>query len=99
MSGARQTAIRALLKASDGMTAQELRERLSMRKKDGAATVTQILRTMGDAYIDRWWESDGKWVPVWAVVEVPEDCPKPDEAKTHLQEKTPQARLPLGRAR
>jgi hypothetical protein len=99
MSGKRQAAIRELLRASDGMTAQELRERLSMRKKDGAATVIQVLRTMGDAYIDRWWESDGKLVPVWAVVEVPEDCPKPDEAKTHLQKKTPQARLPLGSAR
>jgi hypothetical protein len=78
MSGARQTAIRELLRNSDGMTAQQLRERLNMRPKDGAATVTQVLRTMGDAYIDRWWSAGDQWVPVWAVVEVPEDCPKPE---------------------
>jgi hypothetical protein len=81
MSGARQTAIRELLKASDGMTAQELRKHLNLRPKDGAATVTQVLRTMGDAYIDRWRSEGDQWVPVWVVVDVPEDCPKPEEAK------------------
>jgi hypothetical protein len=81
MSGARQTAIREMLKQHDGLTAQELRERLSMRKKDGSAIATAILRNMADAYIDRWTLEDDKWVAVWDVAEVPEDCPKPEERK------------------
>jgi hypothetical protein len=81
MSGARQTAIRELLKASDGMTAQQVRDRMHFRPKDGAAIATAILRTMADAYIDRWTLEDDKWVAVWDVVEVPEDCPKPEEKK------------------
>jgi hypothetical protein len=96
MSGKRQAAIRELLRASDGMTALELRKHLNIRPKDGAAIVTQILRTMADAYVDRWIKDDDQWVPVWAVVDVPEDCPKPDE-KANLQKASEKTRLPMGR--
>jgi len=35
---------------------------------------------MPDSYIDRWsGPHRGQWAAVWCVVEVPEDCPKPDE--------------------
>ena len=35
---------------------------------------------MPDSYIDRWTGPHrGQWAAVWCVVEVPENCPKPDE--------------------
>ena len=79
MSGARQTAIRELLKQHDGLTVTSIRDRLSMRVKDGNAVVAAALKAMPDVYIDRWVRSEGgHWAAVWAVVEVPEDCPRPE---------------------
>jgi hypothetical protein len=46
-----------------------------------------VLRSMPDAYIDRWQtRGDKKYLSaVWCVVEVPEHCPRPEKSGTkHL---------------
>jgi hypothetical protein len=68
--------IRDLLKGSDGLTTKQLQYRLEVDQR----TLCKSLKSMPDAYIDRWTGPHrGQWAAVWCVVEVPEDCPKPDE--------------------
>lgn len=70
--------VRALLRASpDGLTVQEL---LAMMPKGvDEAHMSRILRSMVDAYIDRWVNvKGGRWHrAVWCVVVPPEHCPRP----------------------
>ena len=75
--GSRVRAVRAFLRAAeDGMTVQEIRIQLP---KVDQAHLSRILRSMPDAYIDRWVSVSGdRWHrAVWAVVIPPEDCPRP----------------------
>ena len=68
--------IRDLLKNSDGLTTKQLQYRLEVDQR----TLCKSLKSMPDSYIDRWTGPHrGQWAAVWCVVEVPEDCPKPDE--------------------
>ena len=68
--------IRDQLKGSDGLTTKQLQYRLEVDQR----TLCKSLKSMPDAYIDRWTGPHrGQWAAVWCVVEVPEDCPKPDE--------------------
>ena len=68
--------IRDLLKDSDGLTTKQLQYRLEVDQR----TLCKSLKSMPDSYIDRWsGPHRGQWAAVWCVVEVPEDCPKPDE--------------------
>ena len=68
--------IRDLLLGSDGLTTKQLQYRLEVDQR----TLCKSLKSMPDAYIDRWTGPHrGQWAAVWCVVEVPEDCPKPDE--------------------
>jgi hypothetical protein len=68
--------IRDQLKGSDGLTTKQLQYRLEVDQR----TLCKALKSMPDAYIDRWTGPHrGQWAAVWCVVEVPEDCPKPDE--------------------
>lgn len=68
--------IRDYLKDSDGLTTRQLQFRLEIEQR----TICKALKAMPDAYIDRWTGPHrGQWAAVWCVVEVPEDCPKPDE--------------------
>ena len=68
--------IRDLLKGSDGLTTKQLQYRLEVDQR----TLCKSLKSMPDSYIDRWsGPHRGQWAAVWCVVEVPEDCPKPDE--------------------
>ena len=68
--------IRDLLKGSDGLTTKQLQYRLEVDHR----TLCKSLKSMPDSYIDRWsGPHRGQWAAVWCVVEVPEDCPKPDE--------------------
>ena len=68
--------IRDLLKNSDGLTTKQLQYRLEVDQR----TLCKSLKSMPDSYIDRWsGPHRGQWAAVWCVVEVPEDCPKPDE--------------------
>ena len=68
--------IRDILKGSDGLTTKQLQYRLEVDQR----TLCKSLKSMPDSYIDRWTGPHrGQWAAVWCVVEVPEDCPKPDE--------------------
>lgn len=68
--------IRVLLLGSDGLTTKQLQYRLEVDQR----TLCKSLKSMPDAYIDRWTGPHrGQWAAVWCVVNVPEDCPKPDE--------------------
>ena len=68
--------IRDLLKDSEGLTTRQLQYRLEVDHR----TLCKSLKSMPDSYIDRWTGPHrGQWAAVWCVVEVPENCPKPDE--------------------
>jgi hypothetical protein len=75
--GSRIRQIRAILRAApDGLTVQEILEQIPRVDKSHAS---RILRSMPDAYIDRWVSvHDGRWHrAVWCVVVPPEHCPRP----------------------
>jgi hypothetical protein len=70
-----QTKIRNLLQASDGMTTKEL----AITIDSGMRDISRALKAMPDAYVDRWTgPKRGQWAAVWCVVDVPENCPKPE---------------------
>ena len=69
------TAVRELLKHSDGLTVRQLCAKLN-------TTPTYMKSVLHDEfgfYIDRWEKTaSGANAAVWAVVEVPEHCPMPE---------------------
>jgi hypothetical protein len=67
-----------LRKYPDGLTDRMIAQRCGVADSDRA---NKILEAMGDAYIDRWVKGTKKfpWRPVWCVVEVPDNCPHPEE--------------------
>ena len=68
--------IRELLAGSDGLTVKQMQIALQIEVR----TLNKSIKSMGDAYIDRWTGPyRGQWAAVWCVVEVPQHCPKPDE--------------------
>ena len=73
-----QKAIRAVLKANpDGLTATQI----SKLTNDHRGNVSRKLKTMPDAYIDRWTNAarqPKKFAPVYMTVDVPENAPMPD---------------------
>jgi hypothetical protein len=80
--------IRDLLKDSEGLTTRQLQYRLEVDQR----TLCKSLKSMPDSYIDRWTGPyRGQWAAVWCVVEVPEDCPKPDENIQAAQVQTQRA--------
>ena len=69
-----QTRLRKRLQGHDGMTTKQLSQLVDSCPRD----ITRSLKTMPDAYVDRWTGPErGQWAAVWCVVDVPEDCPKP----------------------
>lgn len=61
----------------DGLSTSELADLIPGSHRD---TLRGALQIMPDAYIDRW-RKGGAREPlhaIWVVVQVPEDCPKPD---------------------
>ena len=73
-----QALIRALLRKSpDGLTVRELMAATG----NGQSYTLTALRKMPDTYIDRWTPVQHTHAAVWAVVEVPEDCPAPTKRK------------------
>ena len=72
-----QALIRSLLRKSpDGLTVRELMAATG----NGQSYTLTALRKMPDTYIDRWAPVRHTHAAVWAVVEVPEDCPAPTKA-------------------
>jgi queuine/archaeosine tRNA-ribosyltransferase len=69
--------IRELLKINaDGMDVGTIANTLNREPEN----VRRILKTMPDAYIDRWTRFGGIGRPsaIWCVVIPPENCPPPD---------------------
>jgi len=77
--------VRALLRAeSDGLTANDLADRIGVRRDACMRACTN----MPDSYIDRWVYREGcrgRPEAVWCVVVPPEDCPPPTH---HLTSRT-----------
>lgn len=71
--------IRALLKKHpDGLMVSEIAKELNLQHR----ATTVALKSMLDTYIDRWVKLRGcPLAAVWCVIEVPEDCPRPEENK------------------
>jgi len=72
--------IRELLKINaDGMDVGTIANTLNREPEN----VRRILKTMPDAYIDRWTRFGGIGKPsaIWCVVVPPENCPRPDAKK------------------
>lgn len=69
---------RVLRDSPDGLTVKQIMD-LSQVHTD---SLSRILQTMPDAYIDRWSEpARGQYSAVWCVVVPPENCPKPTREK------------------
>lgn len=68
--------IREYLKAVDGATLPEIISATGIDQN----TVRAAIPKMADVYVDRWCpHSTGKgWIRVFAVADIPEDCPKPE---------------------
>lgn len=79
----RQALVRNFFKESgDGATARRIRQctQLAMGKNASwfERDIEQVLKAMPDAYIDRWARHPIHGLePVWDVVVVPENCPRP----------------------
>jgi hypothetical protein len=67
--------VRKVLRDSqDGLTVKQIMD-LSQVHTD---SLSRILQTMPDAYIDRWsGPTKGQYSAVWCVVVPPENCPRP----------------------
>jgi len=73
--------VRALLRAnSDGMDVGTIANTLNREPYN----VRRILKTMPDAYIDRWFTTGRKkyYSAVWCVVVPPANCPKPNQKES-----------------
>ena len=78
MRKSNQTALRALLRGhGDGLTVAQMATRTDAAQN----SVQRSLKTMPDAYIDRWQTAGRRkyYSAVWCVVVPPENCPKPNE--------------------
>jgi len=73
--------IRSLLKngKNEGMSVNEIEAKTGFNQ----VTLRKCLNRMPDAYIDRWFYPHGCGHPtaIWCVVDVPENCPKPNKRK------------------
>jgi len=70
--------VRAALKAHpDGLTTTQLHQMI----KAPEGRMRAVLHSMPDAYIDRWqYRGTQRYLSaVWCVVNVPENCPKPEK--------------------
>ncbi len=65
-----------LINNPDGMDVYTIANNLNREPHN----VRRLLKTMPDAYIDRWTHYGGTGMPsaIWCVVVPPENCPRPD---------------------
>jgi hypothetical protein len=77
MSKSKHDLVRKVLRDSeDGLTVKQIMD-LSQVHAD---SLSRILQTMPDAYIDRWsGPTKGQYSAVWCVVVPPENCPQPSK--------------------
>ena len=79
MRKSNHAAIRALLHQNpDGLMVSEVAKALGVKND----SIKVALRSMVDTYVDRWVKLRGSpMAAVWCAVEVPPNCPKPEEKK------------------
>lgn len=85
MSISNHPAIRNVLKNNpDGLTAKQIHSMTNINRD----SITKALRVMPDVYVDRWLGSRQgvREEAVWCVVEVPEDCPKPERKINNVKQ-------------
>lgn len=74
-SNVRINKTRELLRNSpDGLTARQIADVFGY---DNMPHMYRILKSMPDAYIDRWQRTGKRLSAVWCVVVPPPNCPKP----------------------
>jgi hypothetical protein len=80
MSKSKHDIVRKVLRDSaDGLTAKQITELTKVE----ADSLSRILATMQDAYIDRWsGPTRGQYSAVWCVVVPPENCPRPTRGES-----------------
>ena len=67
-----------LLQNPDGLMVSEVAKALGVKND----SIKVALRSMVDTYVDRWVKLRGSpMAAVWCAVEVPPNCPKPEEKK------------------
>jgi len=67
-----------LLQNPDGLMVSEVAKALGVKND----SIKVALRAMVDTYVDRWVKLRGSpMAAVWCAVEVPPNCPKPEEKK------------------
>ena len=67
---------RVLRDSADGLTVKQITGLTEVE----ADSLSRILQTMPDAYIDRWsGPTKGQYSAVWCVVVPPENCPHPSK--------------------
>jgi hypothetical protein len=70
---------KVLRDSADGLTVKQIMD-LSQVHTD---SLSRILQTMPDAYIDRWsGPTKGQYSAVWCVVVPPENCPHPTKVES-----------------
>jgi len=73
-----------LLAAPEGLTTRDL----TVATKATDKSVRASLRSMPDAYIDRWeFPRQGPLAAVFCAVPIPEDCPRPVRSKRTAEER------------
>lgn len=78
-SNVRINKTRELLRQNpDGLTARQIDDAFDY---GNLPHVYRILKSMPDAYIDRWLQKGKRYTAVWCVVVPPENCPRPDKKK------------------
>lgn len=64
----------ALIGHPDGLTVKEIQTAVEARS---GRVIEVALSRMYAAYIDRWVDNGKRMVPVYCLVDVPDDCPEP----------------------
>ena len=80
MRKSNHAAIRALLHQNpDGLMVSEVAKALGVKND----SIKVALRSMVDTYVDRWVKlRSAPMAAVWCAVEVPANCPKPDDSRS-----------------
>jgi len=88
MRKSNHAAIRALLHQNpDGLMVSEIAKALGVKND----SIKVALRAMVDTYVDRWVKlRSAPMAAVWCAVEIPPNCPRPDDTKKKRVKMTPE---------
>lgn len=80
----RATVSAVLRRYADGRTSRQIADETGLEQKH----VIGALRNIPTAYIDRWVVDHGIFA-VWCIVEIPDNCPRPDKLQRKSRSKDP----------